>query len=47
MVDPILNALYDKVGSGSDAMGIFFTLPVAHASDNLMKQYKKENENNE
>jgi hypothetical protein len=29
-------------------MGIFFTLPVAHASENLLKQYsKKTGETNE
>ena len=42
LVENMLNKLYDKVGSNSDAMGIFFTLPVTHASDNLIKQYKKE-----
>ena len=42
LVDDMLNKLYDKVGSNSEAMGIFFTLPVTHASDNLLKQYKKE-----
>lgn len=42
LVDNMLNKLYDKVGSNSEAMGIFFTLPVTHASDNLLKQYKKE-----
>lgn len=42
LVENMLNKLYDKVGSNSEAMGIFFTLPVTHASDNLLKQYKKE-----
>ena len=41
IVNNILGKLYDKAGNGSDAMGIFFTLPVTHASDNLLKQYKK------
>lgn len=47
IVDKILKALYDKAGSKSEAMGIFFTLPVAHASENLLKQYKKDKEKNE
>ena len=38
-VETILSKLYDKLGSGSDAMGIFFTLPVTHASDNLLNQH--------
>lgn len=42
IVENMLNKLYDKVGNNSEAMGIFFTLPVTHASDNLLKQYKKE-----
>lgn len=37
--ETILSKLYDKLGSGSDAMGIFFTLPVTHASDNLLNQH--------
>ena len=41
MVKKILEKLYDKAGSGSDATGIFFTLPVKHASENLIEQYKK------
>lgn len=48
IVDKILGKLYDKAGSNSDAMGIFFTLPVAHASENILKQYsKKSGENND
>ena len=48
IVDNILKKLYDKLGSSSEAMGIFFTLPVAHASENLLKQYaKKTGETNE
>ena len=44
IVQIILDKLYDKAGNGSDAQGIFFTLPVTHASDNLLKQYApKEN----
>ncbi len=39
LVNPILEFLYDKLGSESDAMGIFFTLPVTHASENLLRQY--------
>lgn len=41
LVKPILEGLYDKLGMQSEAMGIFFTLPVTHASDNLINQYKK------
>ncbi len=41
LVKPILEKLYDKAGSGSEAGGIFFTLPVIHASENLLKQYDK------
>ena len=48
IVDNFLEKLYDKLGSNSGAMGIFFTLPVAHASENLLKQYsKKTGETNE
>lgn len=47
IVNNILSKLYDKAGTGSEAMGIFFTLPVSHASDNLLKQYKKVNKNEE
>ena len=47
IVDNILNKLYDKAGSNSEAMGIFFTLPVAHASENILRQYKKEKNNND
>ena len=43
LVSNILSKLYDKAGTNSDAKGIFFTLPVTHASDNLLKQYTKEN----
>ncbi len=39
LVTPILEKLYDKAGNSSDAQGIFFTLPVTHASDNLLAQY--------
>ena len=39
IVNNILELLYDKLGRNSDAMGIFFTLPVSHASDNLVNQY--------
>ena len=42
LVNLILEKLYDKLGNHSDAMGIFFTLPVTHASDNLLKQYNVE-----
>ena len=41
LVKPILEKLYDKAGSMSEAQGIFFTLPVTHASDNLLNQQKK------
>ncbi|MCF0238006.1 MAG: hypothetical protein HUK24_05355 [Sphaerochaetaceae bacterium] len=41
LVKRILDRLYDKAGTGTDAMGIFFTLPVTHASENLLMQYKK------
>ena len=44
LVNAILERLYDKLGSQSDAMGIFFTLPVTHASDNLLKQYNTKKE---
>lgn len=44
IVNDILELLYDKLGSQSDAMGIFFTLPVTHASDNLLKQYNTKKE---
>ncbi len=43
----ILDKLYDKAGSGTDAMGIFFTLPVSHASENILNQYKKKKEKEE
>ena len=46
-MDIILKKLYDKLGSESEAMGIFFTLPVIHASENLLKQYIKTGETNE
>lgn len=39
LVETILSKLYDKAGTSSDAMGIFFTLPVTHASENLFAQY--------
>ena len=39
LVETILGKLYDKAGTSSDAMGIFFTLPVTHASENLLNQY--------
>ena len=41
-VKPILEKLYDKAGHTSEAQGIFFTLPVTHASENLLSQYKTE-----
>ncbi len=41
LVTKILENLYDKLGRSTDAMGIFFSLPVSHASDNLLNQYKK------
>lgn len=46
LVNKIIELLYDKLGKDSEAMGIFFTLPVTHASDNLLNQYlsKKEEE---
>ena len=47
LVNNILSKLYDKAGTNSEALGIFFTLPVTHASDNLIKQYKKVNKNEE
>lgn len=40
IVEPILSALYKKAGSGTEAFGIFFSLPVSHASENLLGQYK-------
>lgn len=43
----ILDKLYDKAGTGTDAMGIFFTLPVSHASENILNQYKKKKEKEE
>ncbi|MCR5706051.1 MAG: hypothetical protein K6G48_04590 [Acholeplasmatales bacterium] len=43
-VEPIMSKLYDKLGTGSEAMGIFFTLPVTHASDNLLNQKRLEKE---
>ena len=42
LVKPILEKLYDKAGHTSEAQGIFFTLPVTHASENLLSQYKTE-----
>lgn len=42
LVKPILEKLYDKAGHTSEAQGIFFTLPVTHASENLLSQYKNE-----
>ena len=44
LVKPILEKLYDKAGNTSEAQGIFFTLPVTHASDNLLNQQKKKTE---
>lgn len=44
IVKNILELLYDKLGKDSEAMGIFFTLPVSHASDNLVNQYTKKEE---
>ncbi len=44
LVNGILELLYDKLGSQSEAMGIFFTLPVAHASENLLGQYIEKKE---
>ncbi len=41
IVENILSSLYDKAGSNTDAMGVFFTLPVAHASENILNQYKQ------
>ncbi|MCR5647445.1 MAG: hypothetical protein K6F81_04110 [Acholeplasmatales bacterium] len=41
LVAKILENLYDKLGRTTEAMGIFFSLPVSHASDNLLNQYKK------
>lgn len=43
----ILDKLYDKAGTGTEAQGIFFTLPVSHASDNILNQYKKKKEKEE
>ena len=43
----ILDKLYDKAGTGTDAMGIFFTLPFSHASENILNQYKKKKEKEE
>ena len=43
LVKNILNKAYEKAGNQSEAQGIFFTLPVTHASDNLLSQYKKAN----
>lgn len=39
----ILDKLYQYAGNGTDAMGIFFTLPVTHASENILNQYKNNN----
>ena len=39
MAKAILEKLYDKAGHESEAKGIFFILPVTHASDNLLNQY--------
>ena len=44
LVNGMLELLYDKLGSQSEAMGIFFTLPVAHASENLLGQYIEKKE---
>ena len=41
MAKAILEKLYDKAGHESEAKGIFFILPVTHASDNLLNQYNK------
>lgn len=37
----LLEGLYDEVGLNSEAAGIFFSLPVEYASDNLLSQYKE------
>lgn len=47
IAEKILSKLYDKAGTGTDAMGVFFTLPVSHASDNILNQYKKKKEKEE
>ena len=41
IVENILSSLYDKAWSNTDAMGVFFTLPVAHTSENILNQYKQ------
>lgn len=40
----IMEALYDKAGENSDAKGVFFSLPVQTASENLIKQYEEKQE---
>lgn len=40
--EKILDNLYVSLGLASEAQGIFFTLPVSYASENLIKQYSKE-----
>ena len=37
----IVLILVNKAGHESEAKGIFFILPVTHASDNLLNQYNK------
>ena len=36
----ILKVLYEKCGVQTPSCGIFFSLPVTHASENLINQYK-------
>lgn len=47
IVDKILTALYKKLGSNSEAQGVYFSLPVSHASDNLLNQYKPKKQKDE
>lgn len=39
IVEPILKSLFEKAGTATPAFGIFFSLPVSHASENLLSQY--------
>ena len=38
----ILDKLHAKAGTGTEASGVFFALPVSHASENLLRQYDNE-----
>ena len=42
MCEAILRDLYEELGMSSPACGIFFTMKVTAASENLLKQYEEQ-----